>query len=38
MSSTLLLLLSLLLAPLFSGLIFKIKAFFGGRKLTSVPV
>ncbi len=32
MHSTILLLVALLLAPLFSGLILKIKAFFGGRK------
>ncbi len=32
MHSTILLLLALLLAPLFSGLILKVKGFFGGRK------
>jgi len=32
MNSVILLILALLLAPLFSGLIFKIKGFFGGRK------
>jgi formate hydrogenlyase subunit 4 len=38
MYSTLLLLLALLLAPLFSGLILKIKAFFGGRKGSPVLI
>jgi formate hydrogenlyase subunit 4 len=38
MDSTLLLLLALLLAPLFSGLILKIKAFFGGRRGSPVLI
>ncbi len=38
MHSTLLLLLALLLAPLFSGLIFKVKGFFGGRKGSPVLI
>ncbi|MCP4897757.1 MAG: hydrogenase [bacterium] len=38
MNSTLLLLLALLLAPLFSGLVLKIKAFFGGRKGSPVLI
>jgi formate hydrogenlyase subunit 4 len=38
MYSILLLLLGLLLAPLFSGLIFKVKGFFGGRKGSPVLI
>jgi len=38
MSSIVLLLLAFLLAPLFSGLIFKIKGFFGGRKGSPVLI
>jgi formate hydrogenlyase subunit 4 len=38
MHSVILLLLALLLAPLFSGLIFKIKGFFGGRKGSPVLI
>jgi formate hydrogenlyase subunit 4 len=38
MYSILLLLLALLLAPLFSGLLFKVKGFFGGRKGSPVLI
>ena len=38
MQSIILLLLALLLAPLYSGLIYKIKAFFGGRKGSPVLI
>lgn len=38
MQSTLLLLLAILLAPLFSGLLFKVKGFFGGRKGSPVLI